>query len=116
VTPLPVKDDDNDITLLLEPVIVIACGTVTSENKHDRSFLLHGCQDLSGDDTSDDILIVCRPQLDPKWKEDTLTRLPKPGLTVSFIGTLLHIDKYSVPDTNHTLQSPVFALRSITYI
>ncbi|KAH9050391.1 hypothetical protein EDB83DRAFT_2553386 [Lactarius deliciosus] len=106
---------DKDLTACEEPVRVTGSGVVTSMEQNRLCFIIHGCQYVTGGECSDDVIVRCRMDMNPKWSQPT-DRLPYPPSVIAFSGLLQQFEEYSPPGTTKKLQCAVVALDDITYI
>ncbi|KAH9012884.1 hypothetical protein EDB84DRAFT_1444484 [Lactarius hengduanensis] len=106
---------DEDLTACEEPVRVTGSGVVTAIEQNRLCFIIHGCQYVTGGERSDDVIVRCRMDMNPKWSQPT-DRLPYPPSIVAFSGLLQQFEEYSPPGTTKKLQCAVVALDDITYI
>ncbi|KAH8991910.1 hypothetical protein EDB86DRAFT_3079576 [Lactarius hatsudake] len=106
---------EEDITACEEPVRVTGSGIITSMEQNRLSFMIHGCQYVTGGQRSDDVIVCCRMDMNPKWTQP-IDRLPYPPSVIAFSGLLQQFEEYSPPGTTKKLQCAVVALDDITYI
>ncbi|KAH9014909.1 hypothetical protein EDB85DRAFT_1898982 [Lactarius pseudohatsudake] len=106
---------EEDLTACEEPARVTGSGMVTSIERKRLCFTIHGCQYVTGGDRSDDVVVRCRMDLNPKWAQP-IDRLPHPPSIIAFSGVLQQFKEYSPPQSTKKLRCAVVALDDITYI
>lgn len=101
-------------TDLEENIYVSGSGTVTSADKENISFIIHGTQYIDGGLSSDEIVVRGCMAGNPKWS-DAAARVPDAKTVVSFDGTLQCLDTYA-PAGKDAMTCLVVAVDDIQYL
>ncbi len=118
ITTIPTHNDrdDLDASLFLDPVTVIASGIVSVNNKNQHFFIIHGTQYIHGGDSTNDFLICCHTNLNPRWRDSRHRQQPSVCTPVTITGTLQHFTWYRISGMNHILPCTQVAITSVLSI
>ncbi|KAF8270109.1 hypothetical protein EI94DRAFT_1699012 [Lactarius quietus] len=105
----------HDLSACEDPVCISGAGMVSSVNRDTLSFIIHASQYTSGGESSDDIAIRARLDLNLKWTNPT-QRLPHTSALIRFSGTLHHFETFHPPNSTRHVTCAVVALDDITYL
>ncbi len=112
MTPLAIEEN-HYLSLVDQPACIFGCGIVTSFNENKHTFVIHGTQNLSAQQPTDDFVVCCCTDSNP-ISTDTCCDVPRPLTMIGFLGTIRTFCKYTFPKTLQMTHAIIVDVRHIT--